>query len=195
MTSSDMPTATVMIRTDEEAAVLCAKALGEIETVGSVKALLAGTKVKLPEEAHGQVVTFSPSQVDGELEWHTDHIHLQVPASGGVERVDGFGVRRGQVVEQHAEIFVLRRRDVGFGGAKVAAARARDRYLWLNVGDGREISIVVQHRMVIWKLDASGYGRMNGPKGGALELHAFPALDEVEANEAAHEVVVPKGAP
>ncbi len=27
-----------------------------------------------------QLVTFSPNQPDGELEWHTDHIHLTVPA-------------------------------------------------------------------------------------------------------------------
>jgi len=54
---------------------------GPLERVELEYALLKGSPEIFVVGNTGQkLVTFSPTQPDGELEWHTDHIHREIPA-------------------------------------------------------------------------------------------------------------------
>ena len=56
-------------------------ALGPLEMTRRVSARHAEhPEIFVVGNAGEQVVTFSPNDPSGELEWHTDHIHLDVPA-------------------------------------------------------------------------------------------------------------------
>ncbi len=56
-------------------------AFGPLELVELDHALLPGhPEIFVVGNTGEKLVTFSPSDPDGELEWHTDHIHREVPA-------------------------------------------------------------------------------------------------------------------
>ena len=47
--------------------------------------------------------------------------------------------------------------------------------------------------MVVGKVEAGGDGRKDRPQLHAVKLHAGIPLDELEAGQSAHEIVVPEG--
>ncbi|MEM7293608.1 MAG: TauD/TfdA family dioxygenase [Pseudomonadota bacterium] len=64
-----------------EELIAFSRAFAELELTELAHAQLEGHReIFVVGNTGDELVTFSPAQVDGELEWHTDHIHRQVPA-------------------------------------------------------------------------------------------------------------------
>lgn len=64
-----------------EQQIAFSRTLGPLEKVELEHALLAGhPEIFVVGNTGEKLVTFSPSDPDGELEWHTDHIHREIPA-------------------------------------------------------------------------------------------------------------------
>ncbi len=125
-----------------------------------------------------------------------DVVHLQVPAPGLVELCHRLPVGRGDVVEQRLRIFlVFRRVNILGRGAEVAARRAGDRDLGRHAGVRRDEPEMVQHRMIVGKIQLAGDCREDRAQLDAGELHALVAFVQVEAGQHPHEIVVPEGPP
>ena len=126
-----------------------------------------------------------------------DVVHLQVAAADIVEALDRLLVGLGEVRKQQLEIVAIGLvADIVIGDAEMAAARARDRNLGHHAGIGGHELEMLEHWVVGREIHRAGNGREDRPGIGALEVVSGGdiALDELEALELLHEIIVPERA-
>ena len=124
-----------------------------------------------------------------------DVVHLEVPATGRIERIDGLLVGRRDGVEiGFSVVLVFGDGDVLLGDAEMDRARAGDRNLRRHLRVGGDEFEMLEHRMVRGEVERPADDRHVGLCGGSVELDAATfALDDVEAGEHPHEVEMPPG--
>ena len=123
-----------------------------------------------------------------------DVVELEVATTCVVEGLYCFGVGRADVGEEEVGVGVFRWSDVVGCSPEVTRTRTRDRNLGCSGGDRGQIPEMIQHRVVIGKVDALADFWEVRAKLWPRELHAgaISALHHVQAGETVHEVVVPE---
>ena len=123
-----------------------------------------------------------------------DVVHLQVAAAGLIKLVNSLVIGARDICKQGICITVIGIQDVVRIGSEMTGARSGNRDLRGNLSDLRKRAKVVEHGMIVWKVELADDGRMDRSHANTGELHAlivFP-LDQFESVQRAQKVQVPE---
>jgi len=122
---------------------------------------------------------------------------LQIAAAGVIERLHGLAVGLAEILVERVEVGIGVLRDQLAAAAEVQHGRRGDRHLRGDMRLVREFlqeAEVIEHRVVVGKVDLADHAHGVMPRLHARELDTHVGMEQLAAGEFGEEVEMPPGA-